>query len=615
MASGVLGFARRSLSRPLPLSILLCLLALIPRLAFAIEGESIAVIRSPTPGMDVDVNWNAALQLRHAPEGAPNLELMICSAPLHAWWLAALQSVFGESMLACRVAVAVLSSLRYALVFLVCLRVSRRPWAAAVATALLALLPALIQLDAVLLKASTDLTLLALLLLALTGPEPGSGWMRVTRSLAIGAILSLSFLNQLNTVFHVLAVLAWAASLTTLPWKQRLVLVTPALALFAVTFVAFRVHSRTRSVPHTGVNLLLGFNENAGITYRPLPDIPSYPYGHAFLARLGAEVGTRRTLTPAEADAFFTRRALDFVRQHPGRALELVVARALAAVNDYEIKGEDQVDWLRRRSLALGLSPLRYGIVLVLGVFGLVGLASSRRWSSFTVFSAMLLAVIGALSLTMVFSRLRAPTSILFGILASVGIPFAWDLVRTALGRPREPRPDGLPRTRAGALATLLLVGIGATWLTARPILADEKPGFDAQAEQNSQLSLEREGLERELSSLVPGAARGELTLDEHGRRAQLLARLQRHSEAFREAEAIVVRTPESADADWLYLRYLMWLGRYGQARSFVSMLRGYSQEVFEAIGKQTAQRFEREAFLLFVLEQPDLVPARPSGD
>lgn len=605
-----LGSAARSLSRPLPLSILLCLLALIPRLAFALEGEDIAVIRAPTPGLDVDVNWNAARELRRAPEGAPNFELLICSAPLHPYWLAALQGLFGESMLACRIAVAVISSLRYVLLFLVCLRLSRRPWAAAAATALLALLPALIHLDSILLKGATDLSLLALLLFVLTGPEPSNSGMRITRGLAVGVILSLSFLNQLNTVFYLPAFLVWVLSRTELGWKQRLALCLPALGVFALTFAAFRIHSQTRSVPHTGVNLLLGFNPNADIAYRTLPDTPALPYSHAFLARLAAEVASRRPLTPAEADAFFTRRALSFVRRNPARALGLAGRRALAAVNDYEIKGEDQLDWLRRRSRVLNLSPLRYGIVFVLGVFGLAALAWSRRSSWLVLFAALLAAVIGAISLTMVFSRLRAPTTLLFGVLASAGLVFVVDLLRAGLGSPLARPPGGLPRTRAGALATLLLLGLGATWLTARPILEEEKPGFEAQSEKSHEHSLEREELERELRSLAADGTGGELGLEQQERRVQLLAQLQRHSETFREAEAIVVRTPERAHANWLYLRYLMWLGRYGEARSLVAKLRGYSQEAFDAIGKETANRFEREAFLLFVLERPDLVPA-----
>ena len=111
------------LCRPWPLAVLLCLLALTIRIGFVFEGESVASIRAPTPGLDADVYFNAARELRLGGPGDPNLELMTCSAPLHAYWLAGWQMLVGESMFAHRVVTAVLASLRYMLLFFIALRV------------------------------------------------------------------------------------------------------------------------------------------------------------------------------------------------------------------------------------------------------------------------------------------------------------------------------------------------------------------------------------------------------------------------------------------------------------------------------------------------------------
>ena len=77
-------------------------------------------------------------------------------------------------------------------------------------------------------------------------------------------------------------------------------------------------HAVRQMIPHEGVNLLIAFNENSAATYRPLPGVPSYPYGHAFVSRVYLSSEQGRELSFEEADREYRRLLVAGVRAGPG---------------------------------------------------------------------------------------------------------------------------------------------------------------------------------------------------------------------------------------------------------------------------------------------------------
>jgi hypothetical protein len=582
------------LYRPVPLAACIVLGAAALRLGFLVESQAIPMIRTPPPTVDIDVYWNAARELRRAAAedpSIPNLELMICSAPFHVYFLAGLQALFGESMFVIRCVVAALSCLRFPLVFWLALRLSQRLWAAALVTALLAALPSLIYFDTVLLKTSTHITLLTVLFFCLLFRPPESDGRRLLRGAAAGLVLALCYLNQLNTVLYLFVFAAYVARIPGLSVRAELLYALPALAIFAMAFFGFQLMLKGNMIPHSGVNLLLGFNEGAAPTYRPLPLVPPAAHGHAFLARLAAETATERRMTPAESDAHYMGQALAFVREHPGSAFWLLWNRALVAVNNYEVKAGDHLPWLQWRSRSLRLPPSNYGILFVLGCCGIPALLSARRFDLVVLFAGTLLAVILANGLTFVNFRFRAPAVIPLCMLASAGLPFLADRLRALLS------PSGWRLDRT--LVTLSLVVLAASWLTFRSIslLGPTMRGGGQVAAGDNRFSLASERRLEELRRLDDG---GELSLARRGIRASILSQLGRHTEAYRAAREVVEETVENRDASLLTLRYLLWLGRYQQARALAARLRQHDEDLVDELTYRL-HPLEQAVFALFV--------------
>ena len=437
------------------------------------------------------------------------------------------------------------------LLLLVGLHLTGRLWAAAGGALLLALLPSLIYFDGSLFKVGTDLTLLALLIFAtvmLRGSARSSWW----GGLAVGGLLALCFLSQLITLGYAAAVCAYAA-LAPWPRASRWRFVGGVVGVVAVVCIGFLLRSRFAGeetphfLPRAGVDLRIAFHEKATGYYTELPGVSPWPTGHAFEARmLAANLETGRRMTWSDADAHHTRAALRFVREHPGRALALVWTKASYFVNDFEIKGEDYLAYVRRYSRVLRWSPVSFGWLFVLGMLGALALLRQRRFELVALFGGLLLCVLAANVLGFVISRFRLPAVIPLALLAAPGLVSLSELVRDGTG-PRSVR------------ATALTIGVAllAGWMAFRPALAHAHLSFLRRAEVNRQLSI---AAEHAAARLRTGGA-----LDERAR-VGLLEQVGRRTEAFCALQRLAGKDVADQSVNRAYLRYLLWLSRYDEA-------------------------------------------------
>jgi hypothetical protein len=323
------------------------------------------------------------------------------------------------------------------------------------------------------------------------------------------------------------------------------------VGVVAVVCVAFLLRSRFEGegtfhfLPRAGVDLRIAFNERARGYYTELAGVSPWPAGHAFEARMLAEVETGRRMTWSEADAHHMGAALRFVREHPGRALTLVWTKAGYFVNNVEIKGEDYLAYVRRYSRVLRWSPVSFGWLFVLGMLGALALLRQRRFALVALLGGLLLCVLAANVLGFVMSRFRLPAVIPLAMLAASGLVSLAELVRAG----REPRSR---LTTALTVAVALLAG----WVTFRPALAHTTHlAFLRRAEDDRHLSVAAEQAETRLTTLVDERTRVRL-LEQVGRRTEAFAALQRLAEQH-VADLWVNRA---------YVRYLLWLARYDEA-------------------------------------------------
>lgn len=521
------------------------------RLGFVWESLAEPSLRTPTPGLDAQVAWAAAGALKDGVPVRPNFELMMASAPAFPYWLAGIRLAVGDDMTLARVALTLLGAARLVLVLLVGLHVTGRLWAAVGAALLLAFLPSLIYFDGSLFKVGTDLTLLTLLVfvtLSLRGGPRSSWW----GGLVVGGLLALCFLSQLITLAYAAAVCAYAA-LAGWPRASRWRFIAGVLGVVVVVAAGFLLRSRVTGeetrhfLPRAGVDLRIAFHEGATGYYRELPGVSPWPAGHAFEARMLAELETGRRMTWSEANAHHLKAALRFVREHPGRALVLVGTKASYFVNDFEIKGEDYLAYVQRYSRVLRWSPVSFGWLFVLGTLGALALLRQRRFALVALLGGLLLCVLAANVLGFVMSRFRLPAVIPLALLAGAGLVSLGEVVR------------GTPPRRPRAAVLTIAVALLAGWLAFRPALAHTHAGFVRRAEDNRQLSIAAERAAARLGTVSDERARVRL-LEQMGRRTEAFAALQR------------LAGPHIADpsVNRAYLRYLLWLSRYDEAAGYL---------------------------------------------
>ena len=528
--------------------IIVCLVGAALRLAVVWESLAEPSLRTPTPGLDAQVGWAAAGALKDGVPVQPNFELMMASAPVFPYWLAGIRLAVGDDMTLARAVLALVGAARLALVVLIGLQLTGRLWAAAGAALLLALLPSLIYFDGSVFKAGTDLTLLTLLVFA-TVRLRGSARSSWCGGLRVGVLLALCFLSQLLTLGYVAAVCAYAA-LAPWPRASRWRFVVGVVGVVAVVCAGFLLRSRLAGgetphyLPRTGVDLRIAFHERATGYYTELPGVSPWPAGHAFEARMLAELESGRRMTWSEADAHHTRTALRFVGENPARALILAWRKASYFVNDFEIKGEDYLPYVQRFSRVLRWSPVSFGWLFVLGMLGAHALLLQRRFELVALLGGLLLCVLAANVFGFVMSRFRLPAVLPLALLAAPGL-----VSLAELGR------DGAqPRSLRAAALTMAVAAL-AGWLAFRPVLAHTHGGFLRRAEENRQLSIAAEQ-----------AAARLWTADDDRARVPLLEQMGRRTEAFAVLQRLAGHHVADETVNRAYLRYLLWLSRYDEA-------------------------------------------------
>jgi 4-amino-4-deoxy-L-arabinose transferase-like glycosyltransferase len=209
------------------------------------------------------------------------------------------------------------------------------------------------------------------------------------RSLAVGLLLGLYALVRPNILPFGAVALAWAwwivrgkqgpgafkkaalglilgTLLMVLPATVRNYLVADDLVLIASS---------------GGINLYIGNNSlSDGFTACP-PNMPrwtSHDYPR-IVEDLSRQMG--RPLKQSEASALFSKAAVKFMVDNPGRTLKLIIKKALLFWGPLEVGNEKEDELERKASRVLGRIPLTFPLVLSLAVLGagmLIGEARSR---------------------------------------------------------------------------------------------------------------------------------------------------------------------------------------------------------------------------------------------
>lgn len=532
------------------------------RWAFVFESNAWwATVRSPPAGLDVDLTWRAARLLVEAPQIRPRFELMIQSSPLPVATTALMMKAIGFDPFTHRLLVSALHCLRFPVLFGLLMRSTRDVVAAAVATVAVASAPSVIYFDSTLGKGALELTLLTIACaLPSFGAQPGRPLRSVMRGLVLGAICVCLAAQQLNLVLCALPILVASAQPDERTLRERLIEIGVGVAVITVAVLGFQ-HlrraddaSHSAFLPRSGADLKVAIQSSQFGTYQSHPGIAALPWGHAFGARIDAEVRHGRALTPGQADERLRREAWDYAAAHPAELARRTVQKLRAFVAAYEIGEFEEVEALMARSLVLGHTPVHFGVFFVMAILGVPACLRSNRRQSVVVLG--LLGAVAAACLGMYVNwRYRLPALAPMAVL----VGFAVRDLRTRWVTWR-------------ARATMAIFAVPAIAATMWPMPEALRARLSAAGAANEASALAAESEADVPPALFYGDSGATTATDSAtlATRTSALSRLHRYSEAFHITRQLVARREEGAQQARLHLRFLLWLGNEDAAWAYL---------------------------------------------
>jgi tetratricopeptide (TPR) repeat protein len=345
--------------------------------------------------------------------------------PLYPYFLAAIYTAFGHSLMAVRAIQAVLGAAACLLLAIAGRRFfSER--AGLIAAAILAIYPWAIFSDGLIQKSSLDAFLIASLLASLAAflVRPHWRW-----SMAAGLALGAFSLNRETGRLLYPVVVFWLVYYFRERQSLRARIKWSAVftAAVAVTMVPVGLYNYRASgefllsTSQAGPNFYIGNHAGASGIYEPLTPGGGSAERERSDAVFLAEQARGRALSPGEVSDYWLGRSLDYIRSQPGDWLRLTGVKLLLTINAAEVADTESLDVYAEHSRLLrALSWFDFGLVIPLAVFGIW--QSRAEWKRLALLYAMLLVLLLSVAAFFVLARYRYPAVPLAMLFAAAGI-------------------------------------------------------------------------------------------------------------------------------------------------------------------------------------------------
>jgi pentatricopeptide repeat protein len=311
-------------------------------------------------------------------------------APLYAHFLALIYTIFEQDYLAVRIVQFVIGSLSVLLIYLLGRRVFGPP-AGKIAGVMAALYGPFIYFEGELLIPVLILFLNLLMMLAVLAVSRRPRWWGW---LGCGALLGLSATARPNVLIFLVVLIPWmlvVLSRRGRPWPRNLLHVAGLLLGLVLLMLPLHIHNHRMAqdflptmVSQGGVNFFIGNNPDSDGATAIVPGTRATWWGGYYDALQLAEEAEGRSLKASEVSAYWFRRGLQFIREQPARAWQLLARKIALFWDSQEIANNKDIYFFSaRRSLTRllirpGLIDLPFGLVAPLALAGMV-LAWRRR--------------------------------------------------------------------------------------------------------------------------------------------------------------------------------------------------------------------------------------------
>jgi tetratricopeptide (TPR) repeat protein len=177
-----------------------------------------------------------------------------------------------------------------------------------------------------------------------------------------------------------------AAARGPVGWASKALLMMLGMAVSLLPWSARNFHAFGSLSPlpdNSGIVLHQAYNPENPESTIWIPPFVNYLHPSEIWRGYAAEADRRtgRSLSPREADAYWRKEALDFMREHPGRVLADTAHKSAIFLADTEIPNNRSSAEERLFSPVLRLLPPPMAWLLAMGLAGLVWLGrKERRW-------------------------------------------------------------------------------------------------------------------------------------------------------------------------------------------------------------------------------------------
>lgn len=268
---------------------------------------------------------------------------------------------------------------------------------------------------------------------------------RVWYFFVAGLVTGMGVLTRGTFVIFIIIFVIWYSISELRRSFSRVLLHCMALVLGTVIVVApVTIHNAVVGndfvvvTAHDGINIYLGNNPHARGSFNPVPQLGINREEILHNAKRIAEREEGRSLKPSEVSRYWKREAIEYIRAHPFRFIQLVGEKVIAFVNAYEISDVISLQTMKKFSSLLQYGLLPFGFIAPFAIFGMVVSVRRKKFAPVYLFVvANLIAVI----ITFVNARYRLTVVPLFLIFAGVSLvwlkdnlKYRWRLIAGVVG-------------------------------------------------------------------------------------------------------------------------------------------------------------------------------------
>jgi Flp pilus assembly protein TadD/4-amino-4-deoxy-L-arabinose transferase-like glycosyltransferase len=295
--------------------------------------------------------------------------------PLYSYFLALVYTVFGRDFTIVRIIQIAGATLTIALTYLLGKRLFR-PSAAFAGVAMLALYGATTFHEGEMLMMWLGTLINTSALFVLYRNRERTGYFRYA---VAGFLIGLSALARANVLMFLPVVIVWALFLSREDRRLRNALVTAACAAIAVAPATIHNYLASRDfvliTSNGGVNFYIGNGEEATGFFYPATGI-TFETETGSRSHLERLVG--REMKPSEVSRYWFDKSFDFIKEHPGRELRLLLKKTAVFFNGYEVPQIESYEIARAKYPLLKLLFVNFWMIVSLGLLGM--LSTLRDW-------------------------------------------------------------------------------------------------------------------------------------------------------------------------------------------------------------------------------------------